>query len=428
MTVQRLLAIFLVFCGASVGWSILGTSLVARSGEFDGRLRQEVAQLWGGPHRQVAPEASVWRPSTEVEVQEAKLSDGSVARTQVTKPVMRQAQAVLESTRTEVGLLLEHRRKGLLWFPTYEVRFTGVYRFRNPDAESRTLRVRVPLPAGEALYDDFALLIDGRPALAAGDISREAVGSATVGPDGVASVEVRYRSRGLGTWTYAFAPEGTAQVRDFDLTMTTNCREVDFPPGTVSPTATTVDGNGVTLRWTFANLLTGQSIGLELPQRLNPGPFASRVTFFAPVSLLFFMAVMVMLGVTSGTSLHPMHFAFLAAAFFAFHLLLAYLADQVSIHVAFAAAAGVSVFLVVSYLRLVTGMRRALFEAGGAQLVFLVLFSYAFFFEGVTGLAITVGAIVTLFVLMQMTARVSWDEVFARGLSAAAVRRTPPAE
>ena len=52
-------------------------------------------------------------------------------------------------------------------------------------------------------------------------------------------------------------------------------------------------------------------------------------------------------------------------------------------------------------------------EAGAAQLVFLVLFSYAFFFQGMTGLAITIGAVLTLFVMMQMTARVSWDEVFA---------------
>ena len=33
--------------------------------------------------------------------------------------------------------------------------------------------------------------------------------------------------------------------------------------------------------------------------------------------------------------LHPMNYFFLAAAFFAFHLLLAYLADHVSIHAAF---------------------------------------------------------------------------------------------
>jgi VIT1/CCC1 family predicted Fe2+/Mn2+ transporter len=46
--------------------------------------------------------------------------------------------------------------------------------------------------------------------------------------------------------------------------------------------------------------------------------------------------------------------------------------------------------------------------------VFLVLFSYAFFFEGYTGLTVTIGAIVTLFALMQLTGRVDWGEVFAR--------------
>jgi inner membrane protein involved in colicin E2 resistance len=124
-----------------------------------------------------------------------------------------------------------------------------------------------------------------------------------------------------------------------------------------------------------------------------------------------------MLGVTSGPSLHPMHYWFIAAAFFAFHLLLAYLVDHVSVHVAFVTSALVSLSLVISYLRLITGMRHALVQAGGAQLIFLVLFSYAFFFEGFTGLSITVGAIITLFALMQMTARVSWDDVFAKSSS-----------
>ena len=49
-----------------------------------------------------------------------------------------------------------------------------------------------------------------------------------------------------------------------------------------------------------------------------------------------------------------------------------------------------------------------------AQMVFLVLLSYAFFFEGYTGLTVTVGAVVTLFVLMQLTGRVDWAEVLER--------------
>jgi hypothetical protein len=81
-------------------------------------------------------------------------------------------------------------------------------------------------------------------------------------------------------------------------------------------------------------------------------------------------------------------------------------------------ASFVSITLVVSYLRLVCGLRRALFYAGGAQLVFLVLFSYAFFFAGYTGLTVTIGAVLTLFVLMQLTGRIDWEGIFARGTDA----------
>ncbi|MDH3746006.1 MAG: hypothetical protein OES47_12970 [Acidobacteriota bacterium] len=83
-------------------------------------------------------------------------------------------------------------------------------------------------------------------------------------------------------------------------------------------------------------------------------------------------------------------------------------------HLAFAISSVVSIALVVSYLRLVCGIRQALLYAGGSQFVWLVLFSYAFFYDGYTGLTITVGAILTLFLLMQLTARVNWEAAFAR--------------
>jgi hypothetical protein len=74
----------------------------------------------------------------------------------------------------------------------------------------------------------------------------------------------------------------------------------------------------------------------------------------------------------------------------------------------------VSMGLVVSYLWRVSGRRFALREAAISQFLFLVLFSYAFFFEGYTGLVVTVGAITTLAVLMHVTAGVDWGEVFGR--------------
>jgi hypothetical protein len=150
-----------------------------------------------------------------------------------------------------------------------------------------------------------------------------------------------------------------------------------------------------------------------MPEMLQPGPLASQVAMFAPISLFFFIVVLLTIGVVKRVELHPMHFFFLSAAFFAFHLLFAYLGDQVSIHAAFVISAVTSLALVISYLRVVFGARFAFFAAGTAQLVYLVLFSYAFFFKGLTGLAITIGAIATLFVLMQATAKIRWNEVFA---------------
>ena len=79
----------------------------------------------------------------------------------------------------------------------------------------------------------------------------------------------------------------------------------------------------------------------------------------------------------------------------------------------------VSVFLVVTYLRLVVGMKFAAVEAGLSQLVYLVLFSYAFFFKGFTGLSITIGSIITLFVVMQMTGRIRWADKFQSSKGAA---------
>src|SRR5438034_11435934 len=196
--------------------------------------------------------------------------------------------------------------------------------------------------------------------------------------------------------------------------MTADFRRIAFPACIGATTTSAPTGDGWRLGWQFQRLSTGQKIGLDLPNKLNPGPVAARITFFAPVSLLFFFAVMVVLGVLSGKSLHPMNYFFLAAAFFSFHLLLAYLVDHLNIHAAFLIASATSIALVVSYLRLVGGARFAFLQAGVAQLVFLVLFSYAFFFEGYTGLTVTVGSVLTLFVLMQATARVDWSDLFAR--------------
>jgi inner membrane protein involved in colicin E2 resistance len=412
MTTLRLFAIGLIFVVAAIAWFILGTSVTARSGQFDGRLAQQVAQLWGGPHRQPAPTIFVEREKQVKEEVQRKTDSGRTITSEVTRTVIDRQGVQLTSSRIDVDLKLQHRQKGLLWYDTYSVRFNGRYTARNPDSVARPLVARLTFPSKEALYDEFVVRFNGANAPPLTDLTNGVEVRSMVPPGATVSLEIGYSSRGLDQWIYALAESGVSQVQDLTLRVTTDFAAVDFPAGTMSPTARVQAGPGWQFEWRFASLVTGQMIGIDLPNKTNPGPLAARITFFAPVSLLFFMTVLVILGILRGENLHPMNYAFVAAAFFAFHLLLAYLVDHVQIHVAFVAAALTSILLVVTYLRLVAGTRVALVRAGLSQLVFLVFFSYAFFFEGFTGLAVTLGSIVTLFILMQTTARLDWSQVF----------------
>ena len=321
-------------------------------------------------------------------------------------------QLSLDASRITTTLALEYRQRGLLWYSTYVVDFVGAYTFRNPTSDPQLVTYRFRFPAAHATYDGLGMELNGRPLPAASEKEDISI-TAPLAPREIAILRVVYRSHGLGSWRYRLADE-VGQTRDFTLTVKTNFKEVDFPLNALSPTEKRETPTGWELTWRYANLISGFQIGVTMPERLQPGPLAGQISYFAPVSLLLFFFLMFIITTLRGIDLHPMNYFFLAAAFFAFHLLLAYLVDHISIHVAFLVCSFVSVFLVVSYLRLVVGPRFALVEAGGAQFIYLVLFSYAFFLHGFTGLAVTVGCIVTLFVVMQMTGRICWADRFEK--------------
>ena len=48
------------------------------------------------------------------------------------------------------------------------------------------------------------------------------------------------------------------------------------------------------------------------------------------------------------------------------------------------------------------------------RLFFWGLFSYSFFIRGITGLTVAIGSVVTLAILMRVTASVDWNNVFVK--------------
>ena len=404
---KRIAAIAFIFVCTSVAWAILGGTIFSRTYSLDAIAENRVASTWGAPQKQGPPVASFIRvvPRNEESTENGK---------KIVKTVKDEVTMLLplESSAVDVALDLEHRQKGLLWYSTYKVAFAGSYGFRNTSDKEETVNFALDFPTSNAIYDDLVFTVDGAP-LTTTNQQNAAVGSVKIPAGHLARLAVGYRSQGLNEWRYSFGSKDVAQVRDFTLKMKTNFSEIDFPDNTLSPSEKQESGNGWNLAWSYKNLVSGHQIAMVMPEKLQPGPLAGRISFFAPVSLFFFFFIMLIITTMRGIELHPMNYFFLAAAFFSFHLLLAYLVDHVSIHLAFAISAAVSVFLVVSYLRLVVGLHFASREAAFAQVVYLVMFSYAFFLKGFTGLAITIGSVATLFVAMQVTGRIRWTERFS---------------
>lgn len=405
--VKRIAGIVFVFLCTAVAWLILGGTVSFRTETQDQKLRAAVGRIWGEPLRQQAPE--FWY---ETQTTEKVTTTTAGSLTTEERTVTHRHGVPLDGSAVRADLAYEPRRKGLLWYNTYRVKLDATYRATNPTEGEQVLTFSFPLPSPNAVYDGFALRVDGRPVAAPERRESQMRTSVRVPAGGSVAVGVSYITQGMDEWWYRFGDGQVAQVKDFSLEVHTDFDGFDFPADSVSPTQKRREGTGWVLTWNYENLLSGVQPGLVLPKKLNPGPWVSQVTFAAPVSLFLFFFLLFIVTVRREIPLHPMHFFFLAAAFFSFHLLMAYLVDHVSLWPAFLVAAGTSLFLTVSYIRVAISPRFAFLEVGLGQLVYQVLFSATFFQEAYTGLSITVLCILTLFAVMQYTARVDWAAAF----------------
>lgn len=397
LTFRSILAIGFIFICTAAAWFILGGALTHRSTDRSGMMAHSVVDTWGPELRQSHPVA--WYES----------------------PAHPSGRSVVYPSKSDVAVNLQYepKRKGLFWYRTYQTQFEAHYEIPNPTPIEQTVFVSFSLPSSHASYNEFVFDLDGsdaeEPVLREGTITQAVV----VPAKSAVPLTVRYHARGLNRWDYSLGD--AERVQNFQLTMATDFDSIDFPSGTGSPTnRSDVDAGGWLLVWDYPDVIGAQSIGMDMPNVLNPGPVAMRISFFAPVSLLFFFAVLLIFGAVKGMNLHPMNYFFLAAGCFAFQLLFAYTVDIMPIHLCFILSALVSLALVGGYLHAVGGRQLARI-ALTAQFIYMVLFSYSFFFDGLSGLTIAVGAVATLGVLMAATAKMDWAQVFSSRRSV-----TPP--
>lgn len=388
--VKYLIGVVFIFIMTCVAWVLLGASVYLRTYDKTGFLQDRVEGLWGGVHSQPSMEAF------------------DLSGAQVGKAVP------IEKSDIKIKLSLTHRQKGLLWYPTYKSGFSAQYIVKNTSDKDMTIQLRAKFPNKNAIYDDFKFKVNNRDYEGPINLQAGVLWDGLILQSGAElTAEFSYNSQGLKEWFYVF-PAELSSIKDFALQMETDFDEIDFPEGTLSPSAKIETPGGWRLEWAYKNLISDLKIGMELPQKLNPGPLVSNVIFYAPVGLFFFLSVFFIITLLKDIKIHPMNYFFICAAFFAFHLLFAYLIDHISVDAAFAVSAMVSLVLVANYLRLFTSWRTAVFFGGIPQTIFLIFFSYSFFFKGATGLTITIVAVITLAFLMQITGRINWTEKLKR--------------
>jgi hypothetical protein len=419
--VLRLIGLAVVFVVAALAWFVLAGIMSARTSEQQGQLYGAVADLWGQPLEQQAPTVQFeWQQdvvTTENVLADngnVLVRDGAAVQREKHHWELRTRDEALASTAIDASMHLDQRRKGLMWFSLYDVGFDGRWTTVHAGSESGAMIVNFPFPVANGMYDDFVFEVNG--VNVADSLQPNGSGvryTVPVKPGDTVAFRVAYKSRGLDQFAYRPTAGVAGQLRDFTMSMTTDFADIDYPAFTMSPSTRAVEGDGWKLTWAFSRVVTSNGMGMVVPQRIQPGPLAAEMAVSAPISLGLFMLWVYVLGLIRGIEIHPVNHLFVAGAFFAFHLLFSYSVDHLPVEAAFGVSAVVSVLLVVSYLRLVVGPQFAWREAGIAQVVYLIGFSLAHFWDGFTGLTVTILGIATLFALMQLTGKVRWAEVFA---------------
>ncbi|MCP5557466.1 MAG: inner membrane CreD family protein [Verrucomicrobiaceae bacterium] len=395
--IKRLILIGIIAALATLAWWILGSIILARTHSAYGNTRNAVRELWGPSLEQKHPWA-IYRDAS-----------GDVV-------------LLPSETIAKVRIDYEPRRRGLMWHRTYVVAFSADYTFQNPTNLALPVQLFIQLPATRTGVFDFEFTT-GAESLTPQPL--DGTGSTTlstrleIAPGATVPLHVAFKCRGTDRWRYSFTPD--SHVQNFTLNLESNHRDIDFPLDATSPTEPVIENadGGLTMGWRYSDVIGAPAIALEMPEPIASAWLAAKVSFFAPLSLFIFFGVLWIVGEVKKTLLHPMNYFFLAAAFFAFPLLFAYLLEVINAHLAFVIAATTSLVLVGGYLRMVAG--GALFRiALPVQFVYMALFSYSFFLRGYTGLTITIGCVLTLGALMFSTAGVNWAQLWQE------LRPTPP--
>src|SRR5262249_52400770 len=117
------------------------------------------------------------------------------------------------SSKVDVELDAQYRRRGLVEFPGYEAKLSGTYNFANPSSANAFIAFRIGLPVERSalMLSDLKLLVGGKEDPSHTEYAAEQiVWTGEVRGSETTVFTLEYRARGMQRFGYALAQEGRA--------------------------------------------------------------------------------------------------------------------------------------------------------------------------------------------------------------------------
>ncbi|MGC4115827.1 MAG: hypothetical protein QM765_14760 [Myxococcales bacterium] len=330
-------------------------------------------------------------------------------------PPSSSANGSFSRSDVKVDLDVQYRRRGVAEYPCYEAKFDGQYEFANPSPAPAFVAFSVGLPVEKdaLMLQELKLLVDGREDPANTEYTPDRiVWTGPVEGERTAKFQVAFRARGLQRFGYSFGSEKNPArgkpVNGFRLAMTVKGARgaLDFPVGSMSPTADVSRGEARELVWEVNRLLSSFDVGVELPDSKGVSTALRHLVSNAPFFFLLWASAMLFALRGTPRVARALHLLGLAATYFLYFPLASYLTAYLPWPVAAALALfGISA-LAVAYVWRFVGWR-----AGGAtalaQGFFLAVPAAAYLLPAHTGLILVIAGFAALAVGLQVLGSVA---------------------
>lgn len=293
----------------------------------------------------------------------------------------------------------------------YDLDFDGVYSLRySGPSPTGTLEIVFPFPAGLDTLNQVYFLVDGEEPSGVQYSLDKITWWTELAAGEEREIVVRYRARGVGSFTYAL--DRNRRLENLDVAIVVQGLKGSQVPDDALPTTNV--GNvedGERFAWQYEALIADRNVRIELPTR--PG-FAQRVeelqepmrnlSLASPLLVACFVGCLAGVHYLTGVRLPFQHYLLTGLGFFLFYPALTFLSGALELPWAVALASVVVTGLLVAFLGRAAGWRRTWWQVLLLCVVFLGLFSLGAMSQW-RGLLFTAGGLLLVGAFMLLVAR-----------------------